>query len=73
MNASKLSLAIIVLVLCSLVGAVHGATYYVAQEAPDASDDNPGSEDKPWKTLTHAAYPMPEALRLTVLRIENRA
>ena len=73
MNTSSVSLAVIVVILWSVVGAVHGATYYVAQEAPDASDDNPGSEDKPWKTLTHAAYPMPEALRLTVLRIENRA
>jgi len=31
------------------------ATYYVALGAPNASDQNPGTEQEPWKSLTHAA------------------
>jgi hypothetical protein len=31
------------------------ATYYVAQGAPNASDENLGTQEEPWKTLTHAA------------------
>ena len=29
------------------------ATYYVARQDPKASDQNAGSQDAPWKTLTH--------------------
>jgi hypothetical protein len=31
------------------------ATYYVAQRAANASDDNPGTEQQPWKTISKAA------------------
>ncbi len=31
-----------------------GRTYYVAQKAPNASDENVGDEAAPWKTLAHA-------------------
>ncbi len=30
------------------------ATYYVAQNHPQASDSNPGTEALPWRTLTHS-------------------
>jgi hypothetical protein len=30
-------------------------TFFVAQRNPRASDDNPGSEDRPWKTIGQAA------------------
>ena len=32
-----------------------GATFVVAQRHPQADDDGPGSADRPWKTLNHAA------------------
>jgi hypothetical protein len=35
--------------------SVQAATYYVAQGALNASDQNPGTEQEPWKSLTHAA------------------
>ncbi len=31
------------------------ATYYVDQNHPQASDDNPGTEEAPWLTIQHAA------------------
>ena len=34
---------------------VDAATYYVARNAPGASDEKAGGREKPWKTLTHAA------------------
>jgi len=30
-------------------------TFYVAKESPNASDDNPGTEELPWKTIGKAA------------------
>ena len=44
-----------VLLVWGAAVSVQAATYYVAQEAPNASDKNPGTEEAPWKTLTHAA------------------
>ena len=35
--------------------AEHCRTFYVARQHPQASDDNPGSEDRPWKTIGRAA------------------
>lgn len=32
-----------------------GTTYYVDQNHPRASDENPGAEQSPWKTINHAA------------------
>jgi hypothetical protein len=34
---------------------LHAADYHVWQAGPDASDDGPGTLDKPWKTITKAA------------------
>ncbi|MCX5643933.1 MAG: DUF1565 domain-containing protein [Phycisphaerae bacterium] len=36
-------------------GQVRAATYVVDQAAPGAADTNPGTEDKPFKTVQHAA------------------
>jgi len=44
----------LVLVVWAMAASAEAATYYVAQEAPNASDENPGTEQQPWKTLTHA-------------------
>jgi hypothetical protein len=33
----------------------YGRVYYVAQAHPDASDDNPGTEDRPFRTINRAA------------------
>jgi len=41
--------------MLSMTAYIHVATYYVAQNAPNASDENPGREETPWKTLAHAA------------------
>ena len=35
--------------------AAQAQTYYVAQNHPQASDSNPGTEELPWRTLTQAA------------------
>jgi len=35
--------------------SVSAATYEVAQRHPQASDDNDGSRERPWKTITRAA------------------
>ena len=55
MPASRSLLAVALLAILWLPGYARSATYYVAQEAPNASDENPGSEGEPWKTLAHAA------------------
>ena len=43
----------VLIVFLAVSPCFSGASYYVAQQAPNASDENPGSEAKPWKTLTH--------------------
>jgi len=52
MNPAKSLLALCVLLACSTILA---AEYHVAVGAADASDDNPGAADKPWRTLAKAA------------------
>ncbi len=42
-------------VLAGLAGQVQAATYVVDQAAPGAGDANPGTEEKPFKTIQHAA------------------
>src|SRR5664279_5558602 len=42
-------------VLAGLAGQVAAATYVVDQAAPGAADTNPGTDEKPFKTLQHAA------------------
>jgi len=44
-----------ILLCMSIAWTTHAATYHVAQKAPNASDDNPGSRDRPWKTISKAA------------------
>jgi hypothetical protein len=44
-----------VVVLAGMSGQVLAATYVVDQAAPGAADTNPGTEDKPFKTVQHAA------------------
>ena len=43
----------LVVLLC-VAASAGGAVYYVAQQEPKASDDNPGTEAAPWKTITRA-------------------
>ena len=38
-----------------VLGQVRAATYVVDQAAPGAADTNPGTEEKPFKTVQHAA------------------
>lgn len=38
-----------------LAASLPAATYEVAQQNPQASDDAPGSADRPWKTIARAA------------------
>lgn len=39
----------------ALSGSLPAATYYVDQDHPQASDDNAGTEEAPWKTINQAA------------------
>jgi len=41
--------------LLALCGPVSGGTYYVDQRHSQASDNNPGTMEEPWKTFRHAA------------------
>ena len=38
----------------ALGSALHAATYEVAQQNPQASDDSPGTAERPWKTIGKA-------------------
>jgi pectin methylesterase-like acyl-CoA thioesterase len=42
-------------VLAGLAGQARAATYVVDQAAPGAADTNAGTEEKPFKTIQHAA------------------
>jgi hypothetical protein len=42
-------------VLAGMAGNTWAATYVVDQAAPGATDTNPGTEEKPFKTVQHAA------------------
>jgi Protein of unknown function (DUF1565) len=42
-------------VLAGLAGQLRASTYVVDQAAPGAADTNPGTEEKPFKTVQHAA------------------
>jgi hypothetical protein len=46
--------------------ADHRRTFYVARQHPQASDDNPGSEDRPWKTIGRAAAALEPGDRVIV-------
>jgi len=45
----------IFLLIFFFTASVNAAIYYVDQNHPLASDNNPGTEDLPWKTINHAA------------------
>jgi len=53
-RAARVALAVIVLAIFCGATRLHAATYYVAQEAANSSDENAGSEEDPWETLTNA-------------------
>ncbi len=42
-------------ILCIIVTPLHAATFYVDKGAPNASDENSGTEAAPWKTISRAA------------------
>jgi len=48
-------LVVSVLLMWAATACAQAATYYVAQEAANASDENPGTEQEPWSTLSKAA------------------
>jgi len=50
---NRAALALIVVLLVSATASAE--TYHVAQQHPNASDDNPGSAAAPWKTISKAA------------------
>ena len=50
----KRVISMLVLLLLGICN-VQAENYYVDREHPFANDNNPGSEDKPWKTLVYAA------------------
>ena len=52
---NKIERCIAVLVLLVVPGQVRAATYVVDQAAPGAADINAGTEEKPFKTVQHAA------------------
>jgi hypothetical protein len=46
----------------------HSHTYHVAQGNPQASDENPGSEERPWRTISKAAAVLQPGERVVVHR-----
>ncbi len=65
MHIRRLSFAIVV-VLAGI--AIHAATYEVAQRDPKATDEGPGSTERPWKTIGKAAQTVEPA---DVVRIRD--
>jgi hypothetical protein len=53
--ARRITLAAVVGAVVGMTGNVWAATYVVDQAAPGAADSNPGTEEKPFKTVQHAA------------------
>lgn len=48
------------------VTPVYSRTYHVAQQSPVASDENPGTASKPWKTIAKAAATLQPGERVIV-------
>lgn len=48
------------------VAPVYTRTYHVAQQDPRASDDNPGTQEAPWKTIGRAAEVLQPGERVIV-------
>ena len=55
MRVLRVGLIGLAVILWAVAASVEAATYYVDQGAPDASDENPGTEGQPWRTLGKAA------------------
>ena len=51
MKRTYLMAVVMGLTLALLAGSSNAATYYVAQNAPGASNSNPGTEASPWLTI----------------------
>lgn len=51
----RLAFALAVVVALAVGSAASAATYHVAAKVPGASDDNPGTQAQPWRTLVKAA------------------
>jgi hypothetical protein len=51
---------------------VFSHTFHVARQSPAASDDNPGTEDKPWKTIGQAARTLQPGQRVIIHAGEYR-
>lgn len=51
----SMSLVFAVVVLSTVVARLPAAEYVVDNQNPVASDENPGTWDRPWKTVGHAA------------------
>ena len=51
---THVALSVSILLFLSADSAT-GETYHVAQNRPDASDQNPGTAEKPWKSISKAA------------------
>lgn len=49
-----LKLLSILFLIFLFAASVNAAVYYVDQNHPQASDENPGTEELPWKTLKKA-------------------
>ena len=47
--------------------AKHTRTYYVSQKHPKANDNNPGTQELPWKTISRAAATLAPGERVIVL------
>ena len=54
MNIVRVSSMVVLLGILCAAGSLQAATYYVDQGAPNASDENPGTEEQPWKMLRKA-------------------
>ena len=55
MRLFSYNMAIGLMMAVCFTGKPMAATYQVAQENSNASDDAPGTSDRPWKTISHAA------------------
>jgi hypothetical protein len=51
----KLLAQITVIVISLYAGRAPAATYHVAQRSPQASDEEPGTIDRPWRSISKAA------------------
>jgi len=53
LNFNFANILIVFLLIFLFAASANAAVYYVDQNHPNASDENPGTEELPWKTLIH--------------------